>query len=133
MIKIVSVFALDQFSLRQQVSIGIGIILFVAVALFILSIRTITSVETDAAYLNSRVYEGTAVAEFAARVGDTHAFVTQYALSENDADLEAAQRSLGKMHDRAHGIEDAYVSAEANDRLAVDELRRLRAGLRTVR
>ena len=52
-----------------------------------------------------------AVTEFAARVGETRAQVTQYALSENDSDLRVAQRSLDRLQKNIHSVREAYALA----------------------
>ena len=82
-----------------------GIILLLLVMLSIMSWRTIREVETQADYVNSSVTEASTVAELAVQVGNTHAAVTQYALSESDGDLQAAQRALGQLQDETRLIE----------------------------
>ena len=92
-------FGLDRLSVLQRILSGMGIILLLLVVLSIMSWRTIREVETQADYVNSSVTEASTVAEFAVQVGNTHAAVTQYALSESDGDLQAAQRSLRQLQD----------------------------------
>jgi methyl-accepting chemotaxis protein len=82
-----------------------GIILLLLVMLSIMSWRTIREVETQADYVNSSVTEASTVAELAVQVGNTHAAVTQYALSESDGDLQAARRALGQLQDETRLIE----------------------------
>ena len=83
-------------------------------------------VDTQANYvINSSVTEASAVAEFVAQVGNTHSAVSHYALSENDGDLQAAQRSLGQLQDEAHVVAEAYASAGVNHDSTLDELRGL--------
>lgn len=119
--RIFSVFSLNTLSVRQRVSIGIGVILLLLVALSMISFRANGRVEADAASVDDSVSEGAAVSEFAARVGETHALVTQYAFSENDGDLQAAQQSLGRLGDQIRLVGEAY--AGTNDPAAVDRLR----------
>ena len=77
---------LDRLSVLQRILLGMGIILLLLVMLSIMSWRTIREVETQADYVNSSVTEASTVAELAVQVGNTHAAVTQYALSESDGD-----------------------------------------------
>jgi methyl-accepting chemotaxis protein len=98
-------FGLDRLSVLRRILSGMGIILLLLVILSIMSWRTIHEVETQADYVNSSVTEASTVAEFAVLVGNTHAAVTQYALSESDGDLQAAQRSLSQLQDETRLVE----------------------------
>jgi methyl-accepting chemotaxis protein len=98
-------FGLDRLSVLRRILSGMGIILLLLVMLSIMSWRTIREVETQADYVNSSVTEASTVAELAVQVGNTHAAVTQYALSESDGDLQAAQRALGQLQDETRLIE----------------------------
>jgi methyl-accepting chemotaxis protein len=116
---------LDRLSVLQRILLGMGIILLLLVVLSIMSWRTIRVVDTQANYVDSSVTEASAVAEFVAQVGNTHSAVSHYALSENDGDLQAAQRSLGQLQDEAHVVAEAYASAGVNHDSTLDELRGL--------
>ena len=116
---------LDRLSVLQRVLGGMGIILLLLLVLSIISWRTIREVETQADYVNSSVTTASAVAQFAARVRDTHSLVTQYALSENDADLQAATRSLKQLRDEARLVAEAYAIAGVNHASTLDQLRGL--------
>jgi methyl-accepting chemotaxis protein len=122
---LLSLFGLDRLSVLQRVCSGMGVILLLLVVLSIISWRTIRVVETKADYVNSRVAEASAVAQFAAWVESTHSLVTQYALSENDNDLQAAQRSLAELLNQTHVVANAYASAGVNLDLTADKLRSL--------
>jgi methyl-accepting chemotaxis protein len=102
-----------------------GIILLLLVTLSIISWRTIRSVETQANYVSASVSEALAVAQFATRVGDTHSLVTQYALSENDGDLLAAQYSLAQLQNETRLVAEAYASSDGKQDETVDQLRTL--------
>jgi len=123
--QLTSIFGFDRLSVGQRVSLGFGIILLLSVALSIISWRATGLVEIDAARVDSSVTEAVAVSKLVGRVGETHALVTQYALSENDGDLRAAQRSLGRLHDEAGLVTEAYASAGAEEKSAIDQLRGL--------
>ncbi len=101
-----------------------GIILLLLVALSINSWNTISDLYNKADYVNSGVSEAAAVALFADQVGETRARVTQYALSENDADLRAAQSSLSRIPDDIRTVTQAYVSDSTGGN-GVDKLRAL--------
>lgn len=117
-----SLTGLDQLSILQRVSGGMCIILLLLVALSINSWRTISAVYESAEYVNSSVTEAAAVTQFAARVGETRARVTQYALSESDSDLRAAERSLNRLQDETKTVDAAFAWGGA-DKLIVDKLR----------
>ena len=119
-----SFFGIDRLSILQRVSGGMGIILLLLVGLSISSWGTITAVHDKAQYVNSSMGESAAVTEFAARVGDTRARVTQYALSENDGDLHAAQRSLDLLQNQIRSVIEAYGLAGA-DNVSIDQMRGL--------
>jgi methyl-accepting chemotaxis protein/CHASE3 domain sensor protein len=112
---------LDRLSIPQRVFGGMGIILLLLVALSINSWRTITDVHQNADYVNASVTETAAVTLFAAQVSETRALVTQYALSENDSDLRAAQHSLGLLPDEISSITKAYAWSQS-DRTSVETL-----------
>lgn len=115
---------LDRLTILQRVSGGMGIILLLLVALSVYSWRTITAIHDNAEYVNSSVTQGAAMTEFAARVGETREQVTQYALSENDRDLQAAQHSLDRLQDEITAVDRAYAWTGA-DSAIVDKLRGL--------
>lgn len=123
--KVVPVLGLDRLSVLQRISGGMGIILLLLIILSIISWRTIRSVETQADYVNSSVSEALAVAQFATRVGETRSLVTQYALSESDGDLQAAQRSLAQLQDETGLVAAAYASSDGKKNATVDQLRSL--------
>jgi methyl-accepting chemotaxis protein len=119
-----SFFSFDRLSILQRVSGGICVILLLLLALSINSWRAITAVYDKADYVNSSVAEVAAVTRFAARVGETRAQVTQYALSENDSDLRAAQRSLDRLQSEIQSVAETYAGTESNGSI-VDGLRAL--------
>lgn len=123
-------FRVDRLSIPQRVFGGMGIILLLLIVLSINSWRTITDVFENADYVNASVTETAAVTQFAAQVSETRALVTQYALSENDSDLRAAQQSLGHLPDGINSIAKAYARSQS-DRTGVEKLRGLADRYRT--
>lgn len=120
-----SLFALDRLSVLQRVAGGMCIILLLLAGLSVNSWRTITEVYNKADYVDSSVNEAAAITEFAARVSETRTRVTQYALSENDNDLQIAQRSLTRLDDEIETVRKAYNWAGASDDGIVGNLREL--------
>jgi methyl-accepting chemotaxis protein/CHASE3 domain sensor protein len=119
-----SLFAIDRLSILQRISSGMGIILLLLVGLSLYSWRTITAVRDKADYVNTSVSEGASIARLAARVAETRTEVTQYALSENDADLATAQHSLNQVRDEIQSVSAAFASA-GTDSSTIDKLRAL--------
>ena len=122
MSKLTSVLGFDRLSVGRRVSAGFGIILLLSVALSIISWRATGLIEIDAARVDSSITEAAVISELVSRVGETHALVTQYALSENDGDLRAAQRSLEQLHNEAGLVTEAYDSAGAEEKSAINQL-----------
>jgi CHASE3 domain sensor protein len=117
--------SLDRLSVLGRILLGMGIILLLLVLLSVMSWRTIRVVDTQANYVDSSVTEASAVAEFVAQVGNTHSAVSHYALSENDSDLQAAQRSLGQLQDETRLVAETYASAGVNHDSTLDTLKGL--------
>ncbi len=103
--------SVGQLSILQRVVGGICIILLLLVGLSVYSWRTISGIYDSAQAVNSTVSEASSVTDFVVGVGETRALVAQYALSENDNDLRAAQRSLTRLQDSIAAIEEAYAWA----------------------
>jgi len=101
-----------------------GLILLLLVAISLYSLSTIGAVHDKADYVNSSVSQGAAVSRLAARIAQTHAEVTQYALSENDVDLTAAQLSLDQAQDEIQRVAAAFGSANT-DTSTINQLREL--------
>ena len=119
-----SLFSLDRLSILQRVFGGICIILLLLVALSVNSWRTIAEVYDKAGYVDLSVTETAAVTQLAAQASETRAQVTQYALSENENDLRAANRSLEQLQDEIDTVASAYAWA-ASDGDTVNKLRGL--------
>ena len=119
-----SPFAVDRLSILQRICGGMGVILLLLVAISLYSLSTIAAVHDKADYVNSSVSQGAAVTRLAARIAQTHAEVTQYALSENDVDLTAAQHSLDRVQDEIQLVAAAFGAAKT-DTSTIDQLRGL--------
>ena len=117
-------FAIDRLSILQRICGGMGIILLLLVGLSLYSWRTITAVHDKAAYVDTSVSEGAAVTQLAARVAETRAEVTQYALSENNVDLTAAVNLLNEVGDEIQTVSVTFASA-GTDNSTIDKLQAL--------
>jgi methyl-accepting chemotaxis protein len=106
--KLRSLLDLKRLSILQQVSGGICIILLLLIALSIIYSRTINSIYSNAEYVDRSMTAGAAVTQFVNRVGETRAYVTQYALSESDLDLRIAQRSLDGLNSEIQTMAEVF-------------------------
>jgi methyl-accepting chemotaxis protein len=120
-----SLFALDRLSVLQRVAGGMCIILLLLAGLSVNSWRTITEIYNKADYVDSSMTEAAAMIEFAAWVSETRTRVTQYALSENDNDLQIAERSLNQLEDEIQSASKSYARAEGADGIIVGKLKKL--------
>jgi methyl-accepting chemotaxis protein len=125
-----TLFHFDSWSVRQRVSVGIGLVLFLLVAVSGISLNGIEFVEHESLYVKSSAVEAAAVAEFNARARQTHSLVTQYALSENESDLQAAKRSLLQLREITPALEQAYSSSTAEFKASIDQISPLEARYR---
>ncbi len=124
MSRLKALFDIDRLSILQRVTGGMCIILLLLVGLSVNSWRTINEAYQQADNVDVSVAEAAALSQLAARVGETSTKVTQYALSESDVDLRAAQRALDQLQQQITEVTAAYVQA-GSDSNAVDELRGL--------
>ncbi len=123
--RFLSLLALDRLSILQRVAGGMGIILLLLAGLSVYSWRTIAEVYNKADYVETSVTEAAAMIDFAAQVSETRTQVTQYTLSENDNDLQIAQRSLGRLEKEVQTITKANAPVSANDDAVMGRLRSL--------
>lgn len=114
----------ERLSILQRVFGGMFIILLLLVGLSINSWRTTTATYRQAEYVNASVAQAAAVTQFAARVGETSAKVTQYSLSENDKDLHKALATLDRLPTEIDAVTAAYKEAGSGSG-AIDKLREL--------
>jgi methyl-accepting chemotaxis protein len=110
---IVSLPGFDRLSVGQRIFAAIGTVLGLLVVLSAISLRATDRVKNEAVHVHSSVTEASVASGLATRVMETHALVTQYALSENDGDLQAARRSLEQLHEQVGRVSDAYAPAGA--------------------
>jgi methyl-accepting chemotaxis protein len=128
--RVKTVFDFDSWSVRMRVSVGIGLVLFLLVAVSGISLNGIEFVEHESLYVKSSALEAAAVVEFNARARQTHFLVTQYALSENESDLQAAKRSLEQLRELTSVLEQAYSSSTADLKATIEQISTLKAQYR---
>lgn len=122
--RLLSFCGLDRLSVPARIAGGMGAILLLLVILSVISWQTIRAVENHADRVGTSVSEALAVGHLAALVGNTHSLVTQYAPSESDRDLQAAQRSLAQLQIETRSVAEAY-ALERNRDGTIDKLRGL--------
>ncbi len=110
-----SLLAVDRLSVLQRVAGGMAVVLLLLAGLSVNSWRTVTELYNKADYVESTATDAAAMTNFAARVSETRTQVTQYALSENDKDLQVAQRSLGRLENEIQSITTNDTWAGADD------------------
>lgn len=120
--KIKTVFHFNSWSVRQRVFGGIAFVLLLLVAVSVILLNGIEFVEHESSYVKSSVQEAVAVAEFNARARQTHSLVTQYALSENEIDLQAAQGSLKQLRQLTSVVEQVYSSSTTDRKATTDQI-----------
>lgn len=123
--KFVRRLGLDRLSVLQRISCGMGIILSLVISLSVVSRQTSGLVVTQADDVDSSVTQALAVAQFATRVGLTHAVVTQYALSENDTDRQAVLEGLTKLQNEIRLVAEAFTGSGETKEATVVKLRNL--------
>src|ERR1700682_1533185 len=128
--RIKTLFHFDSWSGRRRVSVGIGLVLFLLVTVSGISLNGIEFVERGSLYVKSSAVEAEAVADFNARARQTHSLVTQYALSENESDLQAAKRSLVQLREATPALEQAYRSSTAKFKASIEQISPLEARYR---
>src|ERR1700682_6125313 len=128
--RIKTLFHFDSWSGRRRVSVGIGLVLFLLVTVSGISLNGIEFVERGSLYVKSSAVEAEAVADFNARARQTHFLVTQYALSENESDLQAAKRSLEQLRELTSALEQAYSSSTAALKSTIEQISTLKARYR---
>jgi methyl-accepting chemotaxis protein/CHASE3 domain sensor protein len=94
-------FGLDRFSIRSRILGGFAIVLVLLGVLAAISIRGTVTVETQSAQVEESGRAAALVNSFSDRVDDARTRVLEYALSENDGDLQVAQKALAQLQEAA--------------------------------
>ena len=92
---------LDRFSIRSRILGGFAVVLALLGVLAVISFRGTGVVERQSARVEESSHLARLIAGLATRVDDARTRVVQYALSENDGDLQSAQQSLTQLQKSA--------------------------------
>jgi methyl-accepting chemotaxis protein len=117
--KLKTAIGLDRLSVRHRIYGGVSIVLLLLIALSAISLRGIAAVNSETENVRTSAHQSVGASEFVAWVGDAHSRVTQYTLSESDADLAAAQKAIERLQRATQQVEGAYGAAGAR---AVQEI-----------
>jgi methyl-accepting chemotaxis protein/CHASE3 domain sensor protein len=96
---------LDRLSVRHRIIGGMSIILLLLVVLAAISLRGVEVINTHADQVRASTQTAGVIDAFATQVDEARARVIQYALSENDGDLNAARAVLTRLDEAARGLD----------------------------
>jgi methyl-accepting chemotaxis protein len=121
-----------RLSVRHRIYGGFSIILLLLIAVSAIFLRGIGIVDFDSEDVGANAHQMSVVSAFAAGMGQVHSRVTQYALSQSDSDLQAAQAAIERLQHATTEMEEAY--GRDNDRAiqSVEVLRGLEERYRQV-
>ncbi len=94
----------DRIPVRFRIFGGFGVVLVLTGMLAFISLRGTSVVDTQSASVSESAGIAAVVSGFAAQADDARLQVTQYALSENDGDRQAAQASLENLNAAAGAL-----------------------------
>jgi len=123
---------LDRLLVRDRIYGGISIVLFLLIILSVISLRGIGVVNSESEYVRISADETSVVSEFAAWVAEVHSRVTQYALSENDIDLQATKIAIDRLQRATNEMKKVYGVAGARAVQNVENLNNLEEKYRQV-
>jgi len=108
-----TVLRIDRLPIRLRIFGGFGIVLALLAAVAVISDRGFGIVETESSDVQRMTDAAVAAGDLAERLGSAHALATQYALSENDADLQRAQGGLARLGEALQTVEQSGGSGKA--------------------
>lgn len=123
---------LDRLSVRHRIYGGISIVLFLLIALAAISMRGIEVVNSESEDVRTSAHQTSVISDFAAWVGEVHSRVTQYALSESDTDLQAAQNAIERLQRATHEMKDVYGAEGTHAVQNVEHLKNLEEQYREI-
>ncbi len=130
--KLSAVGDLDRLSVRHRIYGGISIILFLLIALSAIFLHGMQVVNSESDQVRTSARQTVVVSELAAWVGEVHSRIAQYALSENDTDLQLTQRAIERLQLATSAVEKVYGAAGAGAAQNVEYLKKLEAQYRRV-
>jgi methyl-accepting chemotaxis protein len=106
-------FSFDRLSVRHRVVAAMAIVLVLLAALATIFLRGIGIIDTRSEQVRASAQAVGVIGMFATHVDEARARVMQYALSENDGDLAAAQEALGGLEQSAQSLDAAQSAGSA--------------------
>jgi methyl-accepting chemotaxis protein len=97
-----------RLSVRHRIYGGFSIILFLLIVVSAIFLRGIGLVNSDSDNVGANAHQMSVVSAFAAGMGQVHSRVTQYALSQDDTDLQAAQAAIERLQHATAAMEEVY-------------------------
>jgi methyl-accepting chemotaxis protein len=97
-----------RLSVRHRIYGGFSIILFLLIVVSAIFLRGIGLVNSDSDNVGANAHQMSVVSAFAAGMGQVHSRVTQYALSQDDTDLQAAQAAIERLQQATAAMEEVY-------------------------
>jgi methyl-accepting chemotaxis protein len=97
-----------RISVRHRIYGGFCIILVLLIAVSAIFLRGIGIVNSDSENVRANAHKMSVVSAFAAGMGQVHSRVTQYALSQDDTDLQAAQAAIERLQRATAEMEEVY-------------------------
>jgi methyl-accepting chemotaxis protein len=123
---------LDRLSVRHRIYGGISTILFLLIALSAIFLHGMRVVNFESEDVRTSARQTVVVSELAAWVGEVHSRIAQYALSENDADLQSTQRAIERLQLATRAVEKVYGEAGERPAQNVEYLKKLEGQYRRV-
>ncbi len=99
-------FMIARLSIRHRILGGFGLLIAVFLVAVAISLRGLAHVGTEADALNVSSLVADHVADFVTKTVEAQKSVLRYAVSENDADLEAARKALSEFAGEARVLQD---------------------------
>ena len=105
-------FGTDRLPVRARIFGGFAVVLVLLGALAAMVVRGTGTVETQSDGVEDSAKVAALVSGFVSQVEEARTRVIEYALSENDDDLQRAQQSLGRLREAASSLEAIGGSSE---------------------
>ncbi|HZP79433.1 MAG TPA: methyl-accepting chemotaxis protein [Pseudolabrys sp.] len=116
--RVVEILRPDRLSVRSRISLGISLVLALLVVLSVICMHGIAIVDTESDSVSISAKQTALFSEFAAGIADVQAKVTQYAMTENDSDLQAARTAVERLD---------HATQRINNEFEIASLQRLQA------
>jgi methyl-accepting chemotaxis protein len=122
----------DRLSVQHRIFGGFFIVLLLLIAMSTIFLRGTEIVSFEAEDVRHSAGQTSVVSEFIARVGEVRFRVTQYALSENDADLQAAKSAIEQLEHATLKMKDVFGAAGTRAAQNIQDLKNLEEQYRQI-